>query len=85
MANQITGYDLKKATPGGVKESDWTNRNSSYIDDKLSGPRLTVSNNQQLHDESDTSWLYNRLSELNQRIDEFNQAYHETNEHLEQS
>ena len=77
MANQITGYDLKKATPGGVKESDWTNRNSSYIDDKLSGPKLTVSNNQQLHDESDTSWLYDRLDELDQ-------AYHETNEHLEQ-
>ena len=77
MANQITGYDLKKATPGCVKESDWTNRISSYIDDKLSGPRLTVSNNQQLYDESNTSWLYDRLDELNQ-------AYYKTNEHLEQ-
>ena len=47
MKNQITGYDLKKETPGGVKESQWANRNSSYIDDKLSGPRLTVNNNQQ--------------------------------------
>ncbi len=78
MKNQITGYDLKKETPGGVRESQWTNRNSSYIDDKISGPRLTVNNNQQLHDESNYSWLYDRL-------DEFNQAYHETNEHLEQS
>ena len=78
MKNQITGYDLKKETPGGVKESQWTNRNSSYIDDKLSGPRLTVNNNQQLHDESNYSWLYDRLGE-------FNQAHHETNEHLEQS
>ena len=78
MKNQITGYDLKKETPGGVKESQWTNRNSSYIDDKLSGPRLTVNNNQQLHDESNYSWLYDRL-------DEINQAYHEINEHLEQS
>ena len=78
MKNQITGYDLKKETPGGVKESQWENRNSSYIDDKLSGPRLTVNNNQQLHDESNYSWLYDRLGELDQ-------AYHETNEHLEQS
>ena len=78
MKNQITGYDLKKETPGGVRESQWTNRNSSYIDDKISGPRLTVNNNQQLHDESNYSWLYDRL-------DEFNQTYHETNEHLEQS
>jgi len=78
MKNQITGYDLKKETPGGVRESQWTNRNSSYIDDKISGPRLTVNNNQQLHDESNYSWLYDRL-------DEFNQAYHETNEYLEQS
>jgi len=78
MKNQITGYDLKKETPGGVRESQWTNRNSSYIDDKISGPRLTVNNNQQLHDESNYSWLYDGL-------DEFNQAYHETNEHLEQS
>mgnify|MGYP001166504196 FL=1 len=78
MKNQITGYDLKKETPGGVKESQWTNRNSSYIDDKLSGPRLTVNNNQQLHDDSNYSWLYDRL-------DEINQAYHEINEHLEQS
>ena len=77
MANQITGYDLKKVTPRGVKESDWTDRNSSYIDNKILGPRLTVSNNQQLYDESNTSWLYDRL-------DEFNQAYYETNEHLEQ-
>ncbi len=77
MSNQITGYDLRKETPGGVKESQWTNRNSSYIDDKISGPRLTVNNNQQLHDESNYTWLYDRLDELNQ-------AYQETNEHLEQ-
>ena len=77
MANQITGYDLRKETPGGVKESQWTNRNSSYIDDKISGPRLTVNNNQQLDDESNYTWLYDRLDELNQ-------AYQETNEHLEQ-
>ncbi len=77
MSNQITGYDLRKETPEGVKESQWTNRNSSYIDDKISGPRLTVNNNQQLHDESNYTWLYDRLDELNQ-------AYQETNEHLEQ-
>jgi hypothetical protein len=77
MSNQITGYDLKKETPGGVKESQWTNRNSSYIDDKISGPRLTVNNNQQLHDESNYTWLYDRLDELNQ-------IYLGTNENLEQ-
>lgn len=77
MSNQITGYDLKKETPGGVKESQWTNRNSSYIDDKISGPRLTVNNNQQLHDESNYTWLYDRLDELNE-------IYLETNENLEQ-
>jgi len=77
MSNQITGYDLRKETPGGVKESQWTNRNSSYIDDKISGPRLTVNNNQQLHDESNYTWLYDRLDELNQ-------IYLGTNENLEQ-
>ena len=77
MENQITGYDLRKETPGGVKESQWTNKKSSYIDDMISGPRLTVSSNQQLHDESNTSWLYDRLDELNQ-------AYLETNEYVEQ-
>jgi len=77
MSNQITGYDLKKETPGGVKESQWTNRNSSYIDDKISGPRLTVNNNQQLHDESNYTWLYDRLDELNE-------IYLGTNENLEQ-
>jgi hypothetical protein len=77
MSNQITGYDLRKETPGGVKESQWTNRNSSYIDDKISGPRLTVNNNQQLHDESNYAWLYDRL-------DEPNQIYLGTNENLEQ-
>lgn len=81
MANQITGYDIRKETPGGVKEPQWTNRNSSYIDDKISGPRLTVNNNQQLHDESNYAWLYDRLDELNQVIDNFR---NERNENLEQ-
>lgn len=33
------------------------------IESLNSGPKLTKNNNQPLHDESNTSWLYDRLDE----------------------
>lgn len=71
--NLITGYKVESKT------LNYTTKNSNWLEvKKIPSVRYTTNNNIQIHDDSDISYLYD------DRIHEFNQAYQETNEHLEQ-
>ena len=72
--NLITGYRVKDKTLNAHY-----NRNSNWLDVKrIPSVTFTTNNNIALSDDSDISYLYN------DRTNELNQAYQETNEHLEQ-
>ena len=72
--NLITGYRVKDKTLNAHY-----NRNSNWLDVKrIPSVTFTTNNNIALSDDSDISYLYD------DRIDELDQAYQETNEHLEQ-
>jgi|TARA_B110000977_G_scaffold127851_1_gene163335 hypothetical protein len=69
----ITGMDLNRKTLDRRynSNSDWLHQRT------ISDVTYAANNNIALHDDSDISYLYN------DRFNELNQAYQETNEHLE--
>jgi|TARA_B110000908_G_scaffold74520_1_gene89790 hypothetical protein len=71
--NLVTGYRVKDKSLNAHynTNSDWLERK------KIPSVTFTTNNNIQIHDDSDITYLYD------DRIHEFNQAYQETNEHLE--
>ena len=72
--NLITGYRVKDKTLNAQY-----NRNSNWlVEKKIPSVTFTTNNNIALSDDSDISYLYD------DRTNELNQAYQETNQHLEQ-
>tara|TARA_R110000772_G_scaffold111939_1_gene216034 strand:- start:133 stop:432 length:300 start_codon:yes stop_codon:yes gene_type:complete len=72
--NLITGYRIKDKTLNARygSNSDWLERR------KVPSVTFTTNNNIQIHDDSDITYLYD------DRVHEFDQAYQQTNEYLEQ-
>jgi hypothetical protein len=72
--NPITGYRVKDKSL-----NTHYNTNSDWLEiKKIPSVKYTTDNNIALHDDSDITYLYD------DRINELDQAYQETNEHLEQ-
>jgi uncharacterized protein YecT (DUF1311 family) len=72
--NLITGYRVKDKSLNAHynKNSNW------LVEKKIPSVTFTTNNNIALSDDSDISYLYD------DRTNELNQAYQETNQHLEQ-